>query len=89
MRPLAIGYRDTTTTKHGSFGGGPGATAGDGLYYAAGSDDHRAYVWEVPSVEKLKAQREMDWSVSSFKASERDVGAHDTALAPRSANQRS
>ncbi|GJN94514.1 hypothetical protein Rhopal_007597-T1 [Rhodotorula paludigena] len=73
VRPLANGYRDTTTTKHGSFGGGPGATAGDGLYYAAGSDDHRAYVWEVPSVEKLKAQREMDWSVSSFKASERDV----------------
>ncbi|GAA6013449.1 hypothetical protein JCM10207_008850 [Rhodosporidiobolus poonsookiae] len=49
------GYRNTTTTKHGSFGGGPGATAGSGLYYAAGSDDFKAYAWEVPSVEALKA----------------------------------
>jgi len=32
-------YRNACTTKHGSFGGGPDAKEGQGLYYAAGSDD--------------------------------------------------
>ncbi|GAA5983533.1 hypothetical protein JCM11641_005840 [Rhodosporidiobolus odoratus] len=50
------GYRNTTTTKHGSFGGGPGATPGNGLYYAAGSDDFKAYVWEVPSVQRMREE---------------------------------
>ncbi|BGP51862.1 hypothetical protein JCM10450v2_007822 [Rhodotorula kratochvilovae] len=51
------GYRNTTTTKHGSFGGGAGAEPGRGLYYAAGSDDFRTYVWEVPGVEALREGR--------------------------------
>ncbi|GAA6033883.1 hypothetical protein JCM8097_000385 [Rhodosporidiobolus ruineniae] len=51
------GYRNTCTTKHGSFGGGPGAAPGSGLYYGAGSDDFKAYVWEVPSVERMREQR--------------------------------
>lgn len=51
------GYRNTTTTKHGSFGGPVGASPGDGLLYAAGSDDFRAYVWKVPSLEALRKQR--------------------------------
>ncbi|GAA5908931.1 hypothetical protein JCM8208_007122 [Rhodotorula glutinis] len=51
------GYRNTTTTKHGSFGGGRGAEPGRGLYYAAGSDDFGTYVWEVPRVEALREGR--------------------------------
>ncbi|KAJ8291643.1 DDB1- and CUL4-associated factor 5 [Rhodotorula toruloides] len=51
------GYRNTTTTKHGSFGGPVGAAPGEGLLYAAGSDDFRAYVWKVPSLEALREQR--------------------------------
>ncbi|GEM11148.1 WD repeat domain 22 [Rhodotorula toruloides] len=51
------GYRNTTTTKHDSFGGSLGASPGDGLLYAAGSDDFRVYVWEVPCLEALKEQR--------------------------------
>ncbi|EGU11004.1 hypothetical protein RTG_03224 [Rhodotorula toruloides ATCC 204091] len=54
---LPHGYRNTTTTKHGSFGGPVGATPGDGLLYAAGSDDFRAYVWKVPSLEALRERR--------------------------------
>ncbi|GAA5845349.1 hypothetical protein JCM9279_004853 [Rhodotorula babjevae] len=51
------GYRNTTTTKHGGFGGGRGAEPGRGLYYAAGSDDCGAYVWEVPRLEALRERR--------------------------------
>ncbi|BGP35562.1 hypothetical protein JCM10296v2_007403 [Rhodotorula toruloides] len=51
------GYRNTTTTKHGSFGGPVSALPGEGLLYAAGSDDFRAYVWKVSSLEALKEQR--------------------------------
>lgn len=51
------GYRNTTTTKHGSFGGGVDAAPGRGLYYAAGSDDFKAYVWEVPNLEHLREGR--------------------------------
>ncbi|GAA5902267.1 hypothetical protein JCM5296_003968 [Sporobolomyces johnsonii] len=50
-------YRNVCTTKHGSFGGGPGAVPGEGLFYAAGSDDFKSYVWEVPSVERMKERR--------------------------------
>ncbi|ORY42721.1 WD40-repeat-containing domain protein [Leucosporidium creatinivorum] len=46
------GYRNTTTTKHGSFG-----DSGDKLWYAAGSDDFNAYVWEVPTLEAMKEGR--------------------------------
>lgn len=46
------GYRNTTTTKHGSFG-----SSGDKLWYSAGSDDFNAYIWEVPSVAALKEAR--------------------------------
>ncbi|KPV73256.1 uncharacterized protein RHOBADRAFT_55028 [Rhodotorula graminis WP1] len=51
------GYRNTTTTKHGSFGGGRGAEPGRGLYYAAGSDDFGTYLWEVPRLEVLREGR--------------------------------
>ncbi|GAA5862389.1 hypothetical protein JCM8547_007625 [Rhodosporidiobolus lusitaniae] len=58
--PLSFpqGYRNTCTMKHGSFGGGSGASAGRGLFYAGGSDDFKAYVWEVPDVETLRRRRE-------------------------------
>ena len=58
-RPAAFprGYRNTTTTKHSSFGGGRGAEPGRGLYYAAGSDDFGVYVWEVPRLEALREGR--------------------------------
>lgn len=39
--------------QNGSFGGTPD----DNLYYAAGSDDFRAYIWKVPSTELLLSQR--------------------------------
>ncbi|GAA6015695.1 hypothetical protein JCM11491_002448 [Sporobolomyces phaffii] len=50
-------YRNACTTKHGSFGGGPNAREGQGLFYAAGSDDFGVYVWEVPSREKMELGR--------------------------------
>ncbi|GAA5967718.1 hypothetical protein JCM3765_000009 [Sporobolomyces pararoseus] len=51
-------YRNACTTKHGSFGGGPSAREGEGLFYSAGSDDFGVYVWEVPSREKMEQGRQ-------------------------------
>lgn len=56
-------YRKACTTKHGSFGGGPGAREGEGLFYAAGSDDFGVYVWEVPARDKLEQGR----TIASFE----------------------
>ncbi|KAM0749674.1 WD40 repeat-like protein [Meredithblackwellia eburnea MCA 4105] len=53
VETLPRGYSNTCTTKHGSFGG----TLQDGLYYTAGSDDFRAYVWSVPPLHVLKDRR--------------------------------
>ncbi|GAA6048581.1 hypothetical protein JCM3770_002039 [Rhodotorula araucariae] len=75
-RDFPRGYRNTTTTKHGSFGGGSGAEPGRGLYYAAGSDDFRAYVWAVPSVEALREGRRA--------VGEKDLGDRVAAIAPAS-----
>ncbi|GAA5926628.1 WD40 repeat domain-containing protein [Sporobolomyces koalae] len=47
-------YRNTCTTKHGSFGGGPDAKAGQGLYFASGSDNFGVYVWEIPSRDTMQ-----------------------------------
>ncbi|PFH53402.1 hypothetical protein AMATHDRAFT_55347 [Amanita thiersii Skay4041] len=47
-------YSNSCTMKHGSFGG-PGSDT-DNLY-AAGSDDFRGYVWKLPPIEELLAQR--------------------------------
>lgn len=71
-RSFPRGYRNTTTTKHGSFGGGRGAEPGRGLYYAAGSDDFAAYVWEVPSLEAMREGRK---EVRSEEIEEGRVGA--------------
>ncbi|KAI5479480.1 hypothetical protein MNV49_003422 [Pseudohyphozyma bogoriensis] len=43
---------EVAVRQHGSFGGTP-----DALYYAAGSDDFRTYVWSVPPIDVLKARR--------------------------------
>lgn len=69
------GYRNTTTTKHGSFGGGVDAAPGRGLYYAAGSDDFKAYVWEVPNLEHLREERRKRVAASAAAALQgRDSG---------------
>ncbi|GAA5926629.1 hypothetical protein JCM1841_003186 [Sporobolomyces salmonicolor] len=64
-------YRNSCTTKHGSFGGGPGAVPGEGLFYAAGSDDFKSYVWEVPTVEMMKEKRR---ELKSGTPEEKDIG---------------
>ncbi|OCH92640.1 WD40 repeat-like protein [Obba rivulosa] len=46
-------YSNSTTIKHGSFGGPTGDE-----YYSAGSDDFRAYIWELPSLSTLLERRE-------------------------------
>lgn len=50
------GYRNTTTTKHGSFYGDD-VPGGGKLWFAAGSDDFKAYVWEVPPRQLLEDGR--------------------------------
>jgi len=68
-------YRNACTTKHGSFGGGPNAKEGQGLYYAAGSDDFGVYVWEVPSREKMEeSQRRVDFSEGAWPGGETGTG---------------
>ncbi|KAF8073953.1 WD40 repeat-like protein [Lyophyllum atratum] len=47
-------YSNSCTIKHGAFGG-PGLET-DG-FYAAGSEDFRAYVWKIPSLAELADQR--------------------------------
>ena len=41
--------------QHGSFGG-PGLDRD--CYYAAGSDDFRAYIWKIPDSRELEQKRE-------------------------------
>ncbi|KAL4402600.1 hypothetical protein ACI68E_000367 [Malassezia pachydermatis] len=57
------GYRNSCTIKRGSFGFE--SLAGQ-LYFVAGSDDFRAYGWEVPGMEALREQRTelsaLDWA---------------------------
>ncbi|TCD60396.1 hypothetical protein EIP91_010234 [Steccherinum ochraceum] len=48
-------YSNCCTIKHGSFGG-PGLHTDE--YYAAGSDDFRAYVWKIPDLRELTQRRE-------------------------------
>ncbi|GAA6060795.1 hypothetical protein JCM10212_005444 [Sporobolomyces blumeae] len=50
-------YRNKSTTKHGSFGGGSDAVEGKGLYWASGSDDFGVYIWEVPARETMESAR--------------------------------
>ncbi|WFD30943.1 hypothetical protein MSPP1_001969 [Malassezia sp. CBS 17886] len=49
------GYRNSCTVKRGSFGFEKQAGA---LYYVTGSDDFRAYGWQVPPMHDLLAARE-------------------------------
>ena len=49
------GYRNSCTVKRGSFGF---ESQTGHLYYVTGSDDFRAYGWEIPRVEELVARRE-------------------------------
>ncbi|WFC95184.1 hypothetical protein MBRA1_001831 [Malassezia brasiliensis] len=49
------GYRNSCTVKRGSFGF---ESQTGHLYYVTGSDDFRAYGWEIPPVEELVARRE-------------------------------
>ncbi|THH27002.1 hypothetical protein EUX98_g7186 [Antrodiella citrinella] len=48
-------YSNCCTIKHGSFGG-PGLETD--IYYSAGSDDFRTYVWKIPDLEELEQRRE-------------------------------
>jgi WD repeat-containing protein 22 len=48
-------YRNNSTVKHGSIGGR--YSEGGEEYYCAGSDDFRAYIWKLPSSEKLLSLR--------------------------------
>ncbi|GAA5834177.1 hypothetical protein JCM3766R1_004481 [Sporobolomyces carnicolor] len=77
-------YRNASTTKHGSFGGGPGARDGQGLFYAAGSDDFGVYIWEVPRREAL----EKGGTTASFATGEWPSNAAGTGyLAPSRAGE--
>ncbi|KIP10171.1 hypothetical protein PHLGIDRAFT_28569 [Phlebiopsis gigantea 11061_1 CR5-6] len=49
-------YSNCCTIKHGSFGGPWGIDDG---YYAAGSDDFRAYIWKLPPITALVHEREV------------------------------
>ncbi|GAA5831373.1 hypothetical protein JCM5353_007144 [Sporobolomyces roseus] len=81
-------YRNACTTKHGSFGGGPNAKEGQGLYYAAGSDDFGVYVWEVPSREKMEeGQRRVDFSEGAWPAGETGTGKKYKDRCPLSRSQ--
>ncbi|KAG8944056.1 hypothetical protein FRC04_002196 [Tulasnella sp. 424] len=46
------GYTTAVTMKHGSL-----RTYGGTTYYAAGSEDFRAYIWKIPQAGQLKEQR--------------------------------
>jgi len=48
-------YSNCCTIKHGSFGG-PGLDTD--IYYSAGSDDFRTYVWRIPDLKELEQRRE-------------------------------
>ncbi|KAF8967182.1 WD40 repeat-like protein [Flammula alnicola] len=47
-------YTNSCTMKHGAFGG-PGLDTDN--MYAGGSDDFRAYIWKIPPLAQLTAQR--------------------------------
>ncbi|KAJ7643764.1 WD40 repeat-like protein [Roridomyces roridus] len=74
-------YANSCTMKHGSFGG-PGLDTD--VLYVAGSDDFRAYVWDVPSVEALKVRRE----VVPYDEWEAGAGGADEAFAQQSTSAR-
>ncbi|GAA5881610.1 hypothetical protein JCM3774_006493 [Rhodotorula dairenensis] len=79
------GYRNSTTTKHGSFGGSYGgadaAAPGRGLYYAAGSDDFKTYLWEVPDLERLREGRRRVRSTAIGAGDRSGSGGHTAAAA--------
>ncbi|KAI0917455.1 hypothetical protein AcV5_007938 [Taiwanofungus camphoratus] len=56
-------YSNSCTIKHGSFGN---MGLGEDQYYSGGSDDFRAYVWEIPDNSQLLQHRERievnDWA---------------------------
>lgn len=51
---LWLGEMRFTVRQHGSFGG-PSLTSD--VYYGAGSDDFRGYVWKIPETPVLLEQR--------------------------------
>ncbi|KAH9991247.1 WD40 repeat-like protein [Russula vinacea] len=57
-------FSDSTTMKHGSFGGSALITGGE-AYYSSGSDDFRGYLWQIPSSTTLENERQIigadDW----------------------------
>ncbi|KAH9065241.1 WD40 repeat-like protein [Lactarius vividus] len=57
-------FSDSTTMKHGSFGGSALVTGGE-AYYSSGSDDFRGYLWKIPALETLENERQVigadDW----------------------------
>lgn len=57
-------FSDSTTMKHGSFGGSALVTGGE-AYYSSGSDDFRGYLWKIPALETLENERQIigadDW----------------------------
>ncbi|KAH9969822.1 WD40 repeat-like protein [Russula dissimulans] len=57
-------FSDSTTMKHGSFGGSGKITGGE-AFYSSGSDDFRGYLWQIPSLTTLENERRIigadDW----------------------------
>ncbi|KAJ3731186.1 WD40 repeat-like protein [Lentinula guzmanii] len=58
-------YSNSCTMKHGCFGRASPSIS-DVDYYCGGSDDFCGYLWKIPSVERLIAQRE-EISVSEWR----------------------
>ncbi|KAI0345939.1 WD40 repeat-like protein [Trametopsis cervina] len=68
-------YANTSTMKHGSFGG-PGLDRDE--YYSAGSEDFCGYVWEIPEVQTLKQRREIVSDTSFYGRDPATVGEADS-----------
>ncbi|TBU37170.1 WD40 repeat-like protein [Dichomitus squalens] len=81
VNPSENTYTNSCTIKHGSFG-----TLGSDrdMYYTAGSDDFRAYVWKIPEEAALLESRNVveysDWTENRRPG---ELGYSATALGPR------
>ena len=67
LLPLLTQYLLINKIQHGSFGS---LGFDDDNYYSAGSDDFRAYIWKVASLNELTEQRQQisadDWASQEF-----------------------
>lgn len=58
-----------TEEQHGSFGG---PSLSSDVYYGAGSDDFRGYVWKIPETQMLLEQRK-EVEVDSWSLEEQET----------------